>query len=139
MKILIGSQTGERASTEDSEEWAKVNMGRRTNQAVPSIMGFVNRLERFGILPAKDWFISWTDLTESSMGEKIERAVKMADVNSKQPDGEIVFTGDDIRAVVGMEPLSDAEKFRDDPDGDEEEDALGGLPEVEEDLPADAA
>lgn len=137
MKVLIGSQTGERASTEDSEEWAKVNMGRRTNQAVPAIMTFVNRLERVGILPTKDWFLSWTDLTESSMGEKIDRAVKMADVNSKQPASEIVFTGDDIRAVVGMEPLSDAERFRDEPDDDDERDALD-LPKTE-DEPAPAA
>jgi len=137
MKVLIGSQTGERASTEDSEEWAKVNMGRRTNQAVPAIMTFVNRLERVKVLPQKDWFLSWTDLTESSMGEKIDRAVKMADVNSKQPSGEIVFTGDDIRAVVGMEPLSDAERFRDEADPAEEQDALD-LPKTE-DEPAPAA
>ncbi len=130
MKVLIGSQTGERASTEDSEEWAKVNMGRRTNIVVPAIMTFVNRLERFGLLPSKDWFLSWTDLTESSMGEKIDRAVKMADVNSKQPTGEIVFTGDDIRSVVGMEPLSDAERFRDEPDADDERAALDE-PEIE--------
>ena len=136
MKVLIGSQTGERASTEDSEEWAKVNMGRRTNIVAPAIMTFVNRLEEFGILPAKDWFLSWTDLTESSMGEKIDRAVKMADVNSKQPTGEIVFTGDDIRAVVGMEPLSDAERFRDEPGADDERDALD-LPAPEDDPPAE--
>lgn len=137
MKVLIGSQTGERASTEDSEEWAKVNMARRTNQAIPSIMGFVNRLERFGILPAKDWFLSWTDLTESSMGEKIDRAVKMADVNQKM-GAELVFTGDDIRAAVGMEPLSDAEKFPD--DGEDDAAAAAGLTEDPEDEdPASAA
>ena len=139
MKILIGSQTGERASTEDSQEWAKVNMARRTNQIVPTIMAFVNRLERFGILPAKDWFIHWTDLTESSMGEKIERADKMASVNQKMP-GEVVFTGDDIRSVVGMEPLSDAEKFRE--DTEEDEDAAADLPpanDPEDDETAPAA
>lgn len=137
MKVLIGSQTGERASTEDSEEWAKVNMARRINQAIPSIMGFVNRLERFGILPAKDWFLSWTDLTESSMGEKIDRAVKMADVNQKM-GAELVFTGDDIRAAVGMEPLSDADKFPD--DGEDDAAAAAGLTEDPEDeVPASAA
>lgn len=134
MKVLIGSQTGERASTEDSEEWAKVNMARRTNQAIPSIMGFVNRLERFGILPAKDWFLSWTDLTESSMGEKIDRAVKMADVNQKM-GAELVFTGDDIRAAVGMEPLSDAEKFPEDDEGDDVA-AAGLTPDPEDEDPA---
>jgi hypothetical protein len=137
LKILVGSQTGERASTEDSAEWAKVNMSRRTNRVIPAIMMLVQRLERFGILKAADWFIAWSDLTEASMGEKIERAVKMADVNSKMGD-EIVFTGDDIRGAVGMEPLSDADKFRDEPDGEEERDALGDEPSREDD-PALAA
>ncbi len=134
LKILVGAQTGERASTEDSEEWARVNMARRTNELIPAIMAFVNRLERFGILPQKDWHLDWTDLTESSMGEKIDRADKMASVNQKM-GGEIVFTGDDIRGVVGMEPLSDAEKFRDD-DVDDEEAAAGLEPD---DDPAEAA
>lgn len=134
LKILVGAQTGERASTEDSEEWARVNMARRANELIPAIMAFVNRLERFGILPQKDWHLDWTDLTESSMGEKIDRADKMASVNQKM-GGEIVFTGDDIRGVVGMEPLSDAEKFRDD-DVDDEEAAAGLEPD---DDPAQAA
>ncbi|RZJ47434.1 MAG: DUF1073 domain-containing protein [Brevundimonas sp.] len=142
LKILVGSQTGERASTEDSAEWAKVNMSRRANRVIPAIMALVQRLERFNILKQADWFISWSDLTEASMGEKIERAVKMADVNSKMGD-EVVFTGDDIRGAVGMEPLSDAEKYRGEDDGDDEKDALD-LPEPEpedklEDEPAKAA
>jgi hypothetical protein len=137
LKILVGSQTGERASTEDAEEWAKVNMARRTNELVPSIMAFVNRLERFGILPAKDWHLEWSDLTEASMGEKIDRADKMASVNQKMP-GEIVFTGDDIRGAVGMEPLSDAEKFPEDDDDDTA--AAAGLPDdPEDDETAEAA
>lgn len=124
LKILVGSQTGERASTEDSSEWAKVNMARRTNRVIPRIRAFVSRLERFGILPQKDWHLEWTDLTESSMGEKIDRADKMASVNQKMGSQELVFTGDDIRSVVGMEPLSDAERFRDEPDADDERAAL---------------
>lgn len=128
LKILVGSQTGERASTEDAAEWNKVNMSRRTNRVVPAIMTFVQRLERFGMIPAKDWFVSWTDLTEASMAEKIERAVKMADVNSKMTD-EVVFTGDDIRSAVGMEPLSDADKFHD--EGDDESAALPPEPKTD--------
>jgi hypothetical protein len=137
LKILVGSQTGERASTEDAAEWNKVNMGRRTNRVIPTIMTFVQRLERFGILKPADWFVSWSDLTEASMGDKIDRAVKMADVNSKMGE-EIVFTGDDIRSAVGMEPLSDAERYRDDPDEDEETDAMGDVVETEVE-PAKAA
>jgi hypothetical protein len=115
-KILVGMQTGERASTEDANEWAQTCMGRRTDSVVPNIMNMVNRLERFGILPERDWFLSWTDLTESSMGEKIDRADKMASINQKQTakGGEIVFTSDEIRNAVDMQPLNDADRFLDD-------------------------
>ena len=128
LKILVGNQTGERASSEDNEEWAQTNMSRRTNQVVPIIMGMVQRFVRFGILPeGKDWYLDWADLTEASMGEKIDRAFKMADVNMKMKDtGEIVFTPEEVRAVVGYEPLSDEEKYRDEPTV-EETDASAGL------------
>lgn len=119
MKILVGSQTGERASTEDAQEWAQTNMSRRNNVVIPNVMKLVNRLERVGILPEKDWHLDWSDLTESSMSEKIDRANKMADTNQKMKDsGEIVFTHEEIRAAVDMEPLSEADKYRDEPDDD---------------------
>jgi hypothetical protein len=115
LKILVGSQTGERASTEDAEEWAQTNMSRRTGQVIPNTMELVNRLESYRILPEMDWHIDWTDLTESSIGEKIDRAVKMADANQKMKDsGEFVFTPEEIRAAVDYEPLTDSEKYRDD-------------------------
>ena len=140
MKILVGSQSGERASTEDASEWSRTCMSRRTNQVIPSIMAFVQRLERFGILAAKDWHLAWTDLTESTMGEKIDRADKMADVNQKMKDtGEFIFLPEEIREVVGLEPLSDAEKMRGEDDEDGERDALGDAPETEADPAQDEA
>jgi hypothetical protein len=110
MKILVGSQTGERASTEDADEWAQTNMARRAEFVRPNIMDFIRRLERFGILPERDWHLEWADLTEASMGEKIDRVGKMALVNKNAT--EIVFTGDDLRGVVGMEPLPDDKKLK---------------------------
>jgi len=131
LKILIGSQTGERASTEDAEEWAKVNMARRRGIAVPNIREMVARFVRFGILPERDWFVDWADLTESSMADKIARADKMADVNQKMgAAGELVFTPEEIRAAVDLEPLSEADRYRE-PSGQDERAAMG--------LPDDAA
>ena len=138
MKILVGSQTGERASTEDAEEWSRTCMGRRTNQVIPAIMTFVGRLEQVGILPARDWFLSWSDLTDASLSDKVALADKMADVNVKMKDtGEFVFTIDDMRGVADREPLSEADKYRDEGDDEEEQGALD-LPEIE-DEPAPAA
>lgn len=107
VKILVGNQTGERASSEDAEDWAQANMGRRDEMVIPNIMDVVARMERFGILPERDWHLHWADLTEASMGEKIERAHKMADINSKTAaTGELVYLPEEIRQVTGHEPVA---------------------------------
>ena len=82
-------------------------------------MELVARLQKVGVLPEKDWFIDQADLTESSMSEKIERANKMADTNQKMGTSIYVFTDDEIREVVGLEPLSETDKYRDDATDDE--------------------
>jgi hypothetical protein len=129
LKILVGSQTGERASTEDGKEWAQTIMSRRNAQTVPNILSLVRRLAAFGILPDdKDWFIDWTDLTEASMAEKIDRAAKMAETNAKmEKSGEWVFTPEEIRAAVDYEPLTPEAASRD--DMPEDETAALGLPQ----------
>jgi hypothetical protein len=106
-------------------------MSRRANQTVPNIRLLIDRLEQVGILDEKDWFIDWADLTEASMSEKVDRADKMAGVNQKMGGSVYVFTDDEIRAAVGYEPLSDAEKFRDDAT-DEEIDAAVTPPKQED-------
>jgi hypothetical protein len=133
VKILVGMQTGERASKEDADEWALTNMSRRNNYVIPNIRTLVQRLERVGILPERDWFVDWTDLTESSMSEKIERANKMAETNQKMGGDVYVFTDDEIRQVVGYEPLKDSEKYRNEPTDEETAGALGTKPkDIEE-------
>lgn len=110
-KILIGNQTGERASTEDARDWAQSNNARRVNLCRPLIGNLLQRFERFGILPDRDWTVHWADLTEASQAEKIERAAKMADINQKQRD-DLVFFADEIRQVAGFDAGA--------PDGGEE-------------------
>lgn len=127
LKILVGSQSGERASTEDSNEWGQTNNGRRMNETVPNIMSLVNRFVRFGMLPARDWSVFWTDLTEASMSEKIDRVGKMAEANAKlQAAGEFYFTPEEVRAVVDLEPLSEEESKVDTTDTEDEADATLG-------------
>ncbi|WP_425070655.1 anti-CBASS protein Acb1 family protein [Sagittula sp. S175] len=125
VKVLVGMQTGERASQEDADEWARTCMGRRSDSVVPAIMEMINRLEAWGIIPAADWWLDWEDLTEAGMPERMDRAAKMAAINAQAYDyteGGIVFTDDEIRDVVGMEPLADAGMAREDdtPPEDEE-------------------
>lgn len=107
-KILVGMQTGERASIEDQREWAQTNMSRRANETVPNIMAFVDRLVRFGILPDRDWYIDWSDLTAPTMAEKMDIAAKMAEINAKMAaTGEPVFTDTEIRAIADYPALTD--------------------------------
>lgn len=117
VKILMGSQTGERASTEDAKEWAQTCHARRVKRAKPMIREFLNRLERFGIIPERDWVIGWADLTEATGPEKIEKALKMAEINAKTPPGDLpAFTPDEIRAEAGFPPG----EWYDDDGGDDE-------------------
>lgn len=106
VKILMGSQSGERASTEDAQEWALTCNSRRNNRCRPLIVEFVNRLERFGILPERDWSIGWQDLTESTGGEKMDRAKIMSDINAQTQAGyEPAFAPDEIREAAGYKPM----------------------------------
>jgi len=116
LKILIGNQTGERASTEDANDWAQTCQARRSQIARPNIREVITRLQRFRVINERLSVIDWSDLTEMSMDQKIDRAVKMADVNQKS-GFDAVFTGDEIREVIDLEPLEPM-------DEDEEREAL---------------
>ena len=114
LKVLVGTQTGERASSEDASQWNQTCNFRRKNTVIPNILQIVARLEACGILKENpEWFVDWTDLTESTMIEKIDRAGKMAKVN--KDFGDIVFMPQEIRASVGYEPADEGElkKIRD--------------------------
>jgi hypothetical protein len=78
-------------------------MGRRNDWVIPGIMALVQRLERVGILPERDWWLQWGDLTEADMSDKIDRADKMAGINQKM--GVDVYDEDEIRAVTGHGPI----------------------------------
>lgn len=121
IRILIGNQTGERASTEDSREWNKTCSRRRENRIIPILQNMLNRFADLGLIPAIDWYIGWDDLTEATAGEKIDRAAKLAEINAKTPAGDDApFTPDEIREAAGFE-LPDAGD-EDTGDGDDLED-----------------
>lgn len=108
MKILLGSQTGERASTEDGKEWCETVMSNRNNFVIPNINRIITRLQGFSVVPKGEWIVSWTDLTEATAAEKMEHAEKMASVNQKLlGSGERAFTIDEIRDAVGLQPSDD--------------------------------
>lgn len=102
LKVLVGSQSGERASTEDAREWAQTINSRRINHVIPLLDEFVGRLTELGLLGG-DWAIHWSDLTKSTVADKLELAIKMSSINMKtdvKKTGEKVFTREEIRQAV---------------------------------------
>lgn len=107
-KILVGNITGERASTEDANEWAQTCMSRRENRVLPILNEFIGRLVLWGVLEARDWTIGWTSLLEASPDDKLDRAAKMSTINS-QSGNEPVFLPDEIREEAGFKSADEIE------------------------------
>ncbi len=104
LKILLGSQSGERASTEDAKEWAKTCNAINTKLVKPNIRRIIrDKLVRYGVIPDRPWYLLWSDLTESSVQEKFAIAKDMAEINAKnRGSGEpITYTANEIRETTG--------------------------------------
>lgn len=126
LKILVGNQTGERASSEDAKDWAQSCNSRRINSVIPNIEAVSEMLVGYGVLPEAEWKVEWPDLTESTTEEKLLKAEKMSNINTKSP-GEPVFLPEEIREVVGYEPLTAAQlaEYEDDEEVDGNPDPEG--------------
>ncbi|WP_279141294.1 anti-CBASS protein Acb1 family protein [Sphingomonas paucimobilis] len=109
-KVLVGNITGERASTEDANEWADACMSRRENRVLPILREFVERLVAWGVLDRKDWTVGWDSLLEDSPDAKLGRADKMADINQKLGT-EAPFMQDEIREAAGFKAAEDVGGF----------------------------
>ena len=109
VKILVGNQSGERASTEDAREWAQTCNSRRVNRCLPVLYDMVDRFKAWGIIPEADYTVHWDDLTEADAGQKIERAARMAEINARTTGlgDEATIQVDEIRAAAGYEALSE--------------------------------
>lgn len=115
LKILIGSQSGERASTEDAKEWNKTCNSRNNKMVKPNVRRIIRRLVDFGVLPGREWYLLWADLTEASTSEKFAIAKDMAEINAKNRGaGEpITYTANEIRETTGWDDLADDVPSRD--------------------------
>lgn len=105
-RILVGNQSGERASTEDQIYFNARCQSRRGDLSF-DIEDMVNKLIELQILkPVAKFSIVWDDLNEQSSADKLDSASKMSDINQKSlATGEQVFTANEIRVAAGYEPL----------------------------------
>jgi len=112
-RILLGSEAGELASTQDRDNWNDRISDRRFNYAEPMIVRpFVDLLIRIGALPAPNqetgYTVRWPQLEELNEVERADVALKQAQANKAQ--GERILTSNEIRdRVYGYDPLDDVE------------------------------
>lgn len=87
LRVLIGSERGELASSQDERSWARTIQGRQSQFAEPVIMRpLINRLIWLGILPVPAngrYEIIWPDLLEKERKEEAEIADKVASALQK--------------------------------------------------------
>lgn len=120
-KVIVGMQTGERASTEDLKQFNKRGQGRRVSDLSDDGDQITNHLIRIKVTdapPGGEFTVMWDDLTESSQAEKLAFADQMATINQKNAgSGEPpVYLSSEMREVSG---------FNNDADVQGERDALG--------------
>lgn len=125
MKILVGMQTGERASTEDEKSFSRRCQSRRTDELRPELDDLCRRLIDLGVLrPAATVSTMWDDLTSSSAAERLDDAGKMAAIAQAManaaPGSQPVFTVNEVRVTAGLDPIPGGDG--DDPLDDDDDD-----------------
>lgn len=111
-KILIGSQSGERASTEDYKEWNETCQSRRTGELTDELTEFVDRLIAHGVLPSARYEFVWDDLTESTTGEKLIHAKTAGEINQLASfSGEPLPFSNKRIAELGGEDVSADDRY----------------------------
>lgn len=96
-RLLLGSERGELASTQDRQNWSDRIKSRRSRFADPVVVRpFVDRLIEAGALPAvQDYHTVWPDVFELSETEKMTLASQAASLNTRA--GDVVVLPEEIR------------------------------------------
>lgn len=134
-KVVVGMQTGERASTEDLRDFNKRGQGRRVGELAEDAEGFVAHLIRYRFLdaaPGDEFCCVWDDLSEATVSEKLANAKLAAEVNTAGlGTGDRYFSLDEIRVLAGFEPGAELDPLPESEPTDEE--LLGADPAAQGD------
>ena len=118
-KILVGMQTGERASSED-QKYFNARCQSRRGELTFEINDLFAQLMRIGVVKTKAEFTAmWDDLTEATQNERLANAKLLSEINETSlAAGGVVFSGAEIREAAGYEPEEQPEPMPDeDPEG----------------------
>ena len=123
-RILLGSERGELASTQDKGNFEDRVRERRHSFAEPVIRALVDRLIEHGALPqpADSYYIAWPESGRMSIADQATVALNITQANNHQntaQPGNIIMSADEIRETIfGMEPLDTPDDFDDELDND---------------------
>jgi len=105
-RILLGSERGELASTQDRENWNDRVVARRGGYATNLVRDLVGRLMDYGALPeAEEYDVRWPDIKVLTEGEQADVATKWAGLN-KAADGPVVLPEEIRDRILGLDPLT---------------------------------
>lgn len=108
-KIIVGNQTGERASSEDMRDFNVRCQSRVDRETLGDVRAFFLQLARVRAiepLPA-EWTVAGPDLTEAGTAERLANAKVMADINSANALSGPVFTMAEVRTAAGYDAEPD--------------------------------
>lgn len=105
--VLFGQQTGRLASDEDKEDFNNRARSRQETELTPMLAEFVSRMQAAGIIEPGEFEIEWPDVAAPSESEKVEllKAYTAAMREAFAAGVQGLFEADELRRVVGFEPL----------------------------------
>lgn len=106
--LVVGKQTGERASTEDANQGYMTATAYREDTLTPEIEEIFSHFAGLGLWKGIEKTVVWDSLFEMSNKDKIDTAHKMAVTNKDSiATGGDVYTVEEIRVAGGYEADSD--------------------------------
>ena len=124
-KILVGMQTGERASTEDQKYFNARCQSRRELELSFEISDMMDHLMRINVVDRiPEYTVIWNDLNEPTRAERLGNTKTMSEINEKTlGQGQSTFTEDELREAAGYDPLEEDESLPEtDPDDEDVDD-----------------
>lgn len=114
-RILIGSEAGELASSQDENNWSGRVQERREQYATPSILRpLIDRLQRLGVLIKEHFDVEWPESDTLGEAGRADIALKKAQAvatYANAPGAELIIAPEEFRHYLGEEtPLPQFEE-----------------------------
>lgn len=116
-RILLGSEAGELASSQDENNWHNRTQERRQLHVIPNIVrAFIKKMQAVGVLPAGLHDVFWSDSDTLGEEKRADIALKKAQVVATYGNtlnGDVIVSLAEVRRWLGENgkaPLTDLEE-----------------------------